>query len=40
MDELKIFTGRAHPALSRQIADYLGVRLGQATILHALLSAL
>jgi len=32
MDELKVFSGRAHPALSGQIADYLGVRLGQATI--------
>ena len=32
MDELKIFSGRAHPQLSRQIADYLGARLGRATI--------
>ncbi len=32
MDELKLFSGRAHPALSRQIADYLGMKLGQATI--------
>ncbi|MDQ3070220.1 MAG: ribose-phosphate pyrophosphokinase-like domain-containing protein, partial [Acidobacteriota bacterium] len=27
--ELKIFTGSAHPALAREIADFLGVALGR-----------
>ncbi len=28
MDDLKVFSGRAHPALGRRIADYLGSKLG------------
>ncbi len=32
MDNLKVFSGRAHPALSQQIADYLGQRLGKVTV--------
>ena len=30
--ELKIFAGSAHPALAREIADYLGVATGQARL--------
>ena len=30
-DNLKLFSGRAHPALSRQIADHLGLSLGLVT---------
>ena len=30
--ELKIFAGSAHPALAREIADYLGLSLGQARL--------
>ena len=30
---MKIFSGRAHPALSRQVADYLGLALGRVTIM-------
>jgi len=29
MEELKVFTGNAHPALAQAIADYLGTPLGQ-----------
>ena len=29
MDELKIFTGNAHPALAQAVADYLGIPLGE-----------
>src|SRR3989304_3505083 len=32
MDELKVFTGNAHPALARGICDYLGIPLGQAEV--------
>jgi ribose-phosphate pyrophosphokinase len=32
VDNLKVFSGRAHPALSQQIADYLGQRLGKVTV--------
>jgi len=32
MDELKIFTGNAHPALAQAIAEYLGIPLGQAEV--------
>jgi len=32
MPNLKVFSGRAHPALSRQIAEYLGQPLGNVTI--------
>src|SRR5438270_13622140 len=30
--ELKIFSGRAHPALAREICAYLGIPLGQLTL--------
>ena len=30
--ELKIFSGRAHPALAREICDYLGIPLGELTL--------
>ncbi|MFC2060485.1 ribose-phosphate diphosphokinase [Chloroflexota bacterium] len=29
MDELKVFTGRAHPALAQEVVDYLGIPLGK-----------
>ncbi|MFQ5826705.1 MAG: ribose-phosphate diphosphokinase [Dehalococcoidia bacterium] len=32
MDELKVFTGNAHPALARGICEYLGISLGQAEV--------
>ena len=32
VDELKVFTGNAHPALARGICDYLGIALGQAEV--------
>ena len=32
MDNIKIFSGRSHPELSRQIAEYLGLPLGRVTI--------
>jgi ribose-phosphate pyrophosphokinase len=32
MDEMKIFAGRAHPQLARQIAEYLGMQLGRVTV--------
>src|SRR3990172_7647895 len=32
MNDLKIFSGRAHPALARDIADYLGLDLGRLEI--------
>ena len=32
MDELKVFTGNAHPALARGICDYLGKPLGEAQV--------
>jgi ribose-phosphate pyrophosphokinase len=32
--ELKIFSGRAHPALAREICDYLGIDLGQITLFN------
>ncbi len=32
MDELKVFTGNAHPALARAICDYLGIPLGKAEV--------
>lgn len=34
MDELKVFTGNAHPALAKEIADYLGIPLGQADVMQ------
>lgn len=32
IDELKVFTGNAHPALAQGICDYLGIPLGQAEV--------
>jgi ribose-phosphate pyrophosphokinase len=32
LDELKVFTGNAHPALARGICEYLGIPLGQAEV--------
>ncbi len=32
MDELKVFSGNAHPALARSVCDYLGIPLGKAEV--------
>ncbi len=32
MDELKVFTGNAHPYLAKSICDYLGIPLGKADV--------
>ncbi len=32
MDELKVFTGNAHPALARAVTEYLGMELGKAEV--------
>jgi ribose-phosphate pyrophosphokinase len=32
LGELKVFSGSAHPQLAREIADYLGLSLGQARL--------
>jgi ribose-phosphate pyrophosphokinase len=32
MDELKVFTGNAHPALARSVAEYLGIPLGECEV--------
>ena len=32
MDELKVFTGNAHPALAQAVCDYLGIPLGKAEV--------
>ena len=32
MDELKVFTGNAHPALARAVVDYLGIPLGDCEV--------
>ena len=32
MDELKVFTGNAHPALAQAIVDYLGIPLGNCEV--------
>jgi ribose-phosphate pyrophosphokinase len=32
LDELKVFTGNAHPALAQGICEYLGIPLGQAEV--------
>ncbi len=32
MDELKVFTGNAHPALAQAVAEYLGIPLGKAEV--------
>jgi len=34
MDELKVFTGNAHPALAQAITDYLGIPLGKCEVLQ------
>ena len=34
MDELKVFSGNAHPALAKEIADYLGIPVGQAEVMQ------
>jgi len=32
MDELKVFTGTAHPTLAKSVCDYLGIPLGEAEV--------
>jgi len=32
MDELKVFTGNAHPALAQAIAEYLGISVGKCEV--------
>jgi ribose-phosphate pyrophosphokinase len=32
MDELKVFTGNAHPALAKAVAEYLGIELGRCEV--------
>jgi ribose-phosphate pyrophosphokinase len=32
MDELKVFSGNAHPALAKAVADYLGIELGKCEV--------
>ena len=32
MDELKVFSGTAHPALAKAVCDYLDIRLGEAEV--------
>ncbi len=32
MDELKVFTGRAHPALAEAVVEYLGIPLGECEV--------
>jgi len=32
MDELKVFTGNAHPTLAQQVAEYLGIPLGKCEV--------
>jgi len=34
MDELKVFSGNAHPALAKAIAEYLGIPLGDAEVMQ------
>lgn len=34
MDELKVFTGNAHPALAKAITDYLGIPLGNCEVME------
>jgi ribose-phosphate pyrophosphokinase len=34
MDELKVFTGNAHPALAQAITEYLGIPLGQCEVIQ------
>jgi len=32
MDEIKVFTGNAHPALAQAVADYIGISLGKCEV--------
>jgi len=32
MDELKVFTGNAHPTLAQEVVDYLGMPLGKCEV--------
>ncbi len=32
MDELKVFTGNAHPELAKEVVDYLGISLGKSEV--------
>ena len=32
MDEIKVFTGNAHPTLAQEVADYLGISLGKCEV--------
>ena len=32
MDELKVFSGNAHPALAQAVAEYLGIPLGKCDV--------
>src|ERR1035437_2444168 len=32
MDELKVFTGNAHPALAKSVCDYMGIPLGKCDV--------
>ena len=34
MDELKVFSGNAHPALAKAITDYLGIPLGRCDVMQ------
>ncbi len=34
MDELKVFTGNAHPELAKAIVEYLGIPLGSAEVMQ------
>jgi ribose-phosphate pyrophosphokinase len=34
MDEMKVFSGSAHPSLSRAIVDYLSIPLGKCEVMH------
>ena len=34
MDELKVFTGNAHPALAKAVAEYLGIPLGKCEVVE------
>ncbi len=34
MDEMKVFSGNAHPELTKAIADYLGIPMGQAEVMQ------
>jgi ribose-phosphate pyrophosphokinase len=34
MDELKVFSGNAHPSLAKAIADYLGISLGNCEVMQ------